>query len=233
MISGFDVISDLHLDPNDSFNWEGKSTSMYCIIAGNISDNTEKIRQTLLHLSSYYQAIFYIPGSLEYSNPYNIKHTNEELARVCRGIHNVIYMHNHVVVIEDCAVFGVSGWYDNRSENDDPLVEIIGQKHRLSDYDYIKNTLIRLSLHDEIKHVVIVSNNVPSRQLYFGQCPTHIEDRVDFTSALFRDSEQKVSHWIYGWDKKTADVKIGIVNYINNAYWGRRPYWPKRIEVGA
>ena len=34
---GFDVISDLNLKRNDSFNWENKATSLYCILSGNIS----------------------------------------------------------------------------------------------------------------------------------------------------------------------------------------------------
>ena len=31
---GFDIIGDLNLEPNDSFNWEDKPTSLYCILTG-------------------------------------------------------------------------------------------------------------------------------------------------------------------------------------------------------
>ena len=50
---GFDVISDLNLDAEDSFDWEGKATSLYLIIAGNISSDLRVIHQTLVHLSRY------------------------------------------------------------------------------------------------------------------------------------------------------------------------------------
>ena len=74
---GFDLISDLNLYPEDSFNWEGKATSLYCIIAGNISEDLRTIKQTLSHLSKFYQGIFYTLGSLEYHNTSDIvKRTN-------------------------------------------------------------------------------------------------------------------------------------------------------------
>ena len=62
MTIGFDVISDLFLTPEESFNWEGKATSLYCVIAGNISNDVKVITQTLRHLSRFYQGIFYIDG---------------------------------------------------------------------------------------------------------------------------------------------------------------------------
>ena len=43
---GFDVISDLNLDAEDHFTWEGKATSLYLIIAGNISNDMRVIHQS-------------------------------------------------------------------------------------------------------------------------------------------------------------------------------------------
>jgi hypothetical protein len=48
---------------------------------------------------------------------------------------------------------------------------------------------------------------------------------------LTRDSEHKVSHWVYGSYNKTVDTTIDSINYINNSYYKRKPYWAKRIEV--
>jgi hypothetical protein len=42
---GFDLISDLNLSPNDSFNWENKATSLYCIIAGNPARVIKKLNK--------------------------------------------------------------------------------------------------------------------------------------------------------------------------------------------
>jgi len=48
---GFDLISDLELTDSDVFDWEGKSTSLFCLIAGNISDNLRVVQKTLKILS--------------------------------------------------------------------------------------------------------------------------------------------------------------------------------------
>ena len=43
---GFDIISDLNLQPDDSFNWENKATSLYCIVAGNNSSDLRTVIQS-------------------------------------------------------------------------------------------------------------------------------------------------------------------------------------------
>ena len=63
---GFDIIGELFINPNDSFNWENKATSLYCIVTGNISSDMRVLVQVLAHLSKFYQGIFYVPGKLEY-----------------------------------------------------------------------------------------------------------------------------------------------------------------------
>jgi hypothetical protein len=83
-IIGFDLISDLNLSPEDSFNWEGKATSLYCIIAGNISEDLRTIKQTLLHLSKFYQGIFYTLGSLEYHHTIDVHKRTEEIHKICK-----------------------------------------------------------------------------------------------------------------------------------------------------
>ena len=86
---GFDLISDLNLSPDDSFDWEGKATSLYCIIAGNISEDLRTIKQTLSHLSKFYQGIFYTLGSLEYHNTGDVAKRTGEIHKTCRNIRNL------------------------------------------------------------------------------------------------------------------------------------------------
>ena len=59
---GFDIIGNLNLEPNDSFNWIDKPTSLYCILTGNVSSDMKTVTQTLVHLSQQYQGVllFYI-----------------------------------------------------------------------------------------------------------------------------------------------------------------------------
>ena len=83
---GFDVISDLNLKPNELLSWEGKATSLYCIIAGNISNDLRTIHQILLHLSHFYQGVFYTAGTLEYEGVANISTRTNELFNLCKSI---------------------------------------------------------------------------------------------------------------------------------------------------
>jgi hypothetical protein len=226
---GFDLISDLNLAPEDSFNWEGKATSLYCIIAGNISDDLRTIKQTLSHLSKFYQGIFYTLGSLEYHNTDDVAKRTEEIHKVCRTVRNLAIMHHHVVVIDGIAIIGANGWYGN-TVYDDATASIL-EVHRNEDILYLKNTIERLQKHLDVKRIVVVSNSVPSIDLYFGEHPSTIDTQLNLSIALLADTETKVSHWLYGTYEKIVDTNINDINYINNSCFKRNPYWAKRIEV--
>jgi len=226
---GFDLISDLNLSPEDSFNWEGKATSLYCIIAGNISEDLRTIRQTLLHLSKFYQGIFYTLGSLEYQNSTDIAKRTEEIHKTCRNIRNLALMHHHVVVIDGIAVIGANGWYGNPLQTDENIS--ILEVHRNEDILYLKNTIDRLQKHLDVKNIVVVSNSVPSIDLYFGEHPSTIDTQLNLGIALLADTENKVSHWMYGTYGKVVDTTINDINYVNNSSFKRNPYWAKRIEI--
>jgi len=226
---GFDLISDLNLSPDDNFDWEGKATSLYCIIAGNISDDLRTIKQTLSHLSKFYQGIFYTLGSLEYHNTGDVAKRTEEIHKACRNIQNLALMHHHVVVIDGIAVIGANGWYGNTVYEDETasIIEV----HRNEDILYLKNTIERLQKHLDVKRIVVVSNSVPSIDLYFGEHPSTIDTQLNLSISLLADTENKVSHWLYGTYKKVVDTNINDINYINNSSFKRNPYWAKRIEI--
>ncbi len=227
---GFDLISDLNLSPEDSFNWEGKVTSLYCVIAGNISNDLRTIRQTLSHLSRLYQGVFYTLGSLEYDNVEDIDKRTSEVYKIARTVRNVAVMHHHVVVVDGIALIGANGWYGNTISTDlvtDALIE----QNRNDDIIYVKNTVERLQKHLDVKKIIIVSNSVPSIDLYFGEHPTTILNELNLSIALLADTESKVSHWLYGTYGKIVDTNINGINYINNSYFKRSNYWAKRIEI--
>jgi len=226
----FDVISDLNLEPEESFNWEGKATSLYCIIAGNVSNDLRTIHQTLLHLSKFYQGVFYISGSLEYKNVPGITKRTEELFKICNTIKNVVHLHNHVVIVDGIAILGTNGWYGNTSDILSLTPEEI-EIERYNDIGYVSNTIEKLQLHLDVNNIVLVSHSVPGPELFFGEVTEEIEDLFPLQHTLMQDSESKVKHWIYGSYNKNVDVVINDINYINNSYYKRKPYWAKRIEV--
>ena len=227
---GFDVISDLNLKPNELFGWEGKATSLYCIIAGNISNDLRTIHQTLLHLSHFYQGVFYTAGSLEYESVDNISLRTDELLKLCKNIRNVAYLHNHVVIIDGIAIVGSNGWF-NQEDNYPLLSPDIIEHERYQDIGYLSNAIEKLQLHLDVKKIVVVSHSAPSHELFFGEEPDIIHSMPSLKLSLIKDLEAKVTHWVYGDYNKTVDIVIDGINYINNSYYKRNPYWAKRIEI--
>jgi len=227
---GFDVISDLNLKPNELFGWEGKATSLYCIIAGNISNDLRTIHQILLHLSHFYQGVFYTAGTLEYEGVTNLAHRTDELFNLCKSIRNVAYLHNHVVIIDGIAIVGSNGW--STLEDKYPLLPIDAiEQERYQDIGYLSNTIEKLQLHLDVKKIIIVSHSAPSYELLFGEEPDLIYSIPPLKLSLIKDLESKVTHWVYGHYDKTVDIVIDGINYVNNSYYKRNPYWAKRIEI--
>jgi predicted phosphohydrolase len=226
---GFDVISDLYLTPEDNFNWEGKATSLYCIIAGNVSNDLKTIRKTLSHLGQYYQGVFYCLGSLEYEDCDNIDARTKELSKICNTQRNAVLLHHHVVIVESVAILGVNGWYGNTLPTD-PILEMQLEVLRNEDIIYLKSSLDKLQRHLDVKSIILVSNSVPNDSLYFGQDPLHAVSQLPIDIALIADTEKKVTHWAYGTYDKVVDVTIDNINYVNNSSYKRLSYYPKRIE---
>lgn len=228
---GFDVISDLNLDAEDEFNWEGKPTSLYLIIAGNISDNLRVVHQTLLHLSRLYQGIFYISGSLEHESMHFVKNRHDELNKLCKTIPNIAYLHKHVVIINGIAVVGCNGWYGNKIELASDLENLHLNAQNIEDGQYLTLSLEKLQLHLDVKKIVIVTHSAPGPELFFGEEPSNILEYFTLRHALLNDTEHKVTHWLYGSYHKNVDINLGNINYINNSSYSKDPYWPKRIEI--
>lgn len=226
---GFDLISDLNLAPDDSFNWENKATSLYCIVAGNVSSDLRTVAQTLTHLSKFYQGVFYAIGALEYQGVENIEKRTKEILRICSKIRNVAVLHHHVVIIDGIAILGCNGWYGNTQPPEELIPQI--DAHRIDDIHYLKNSIEKLQKHLDVTKILLVSNSVPGPDLYFGEEPDDVKGLIPINLTLLADTQDKVTHWAFGTHKKIVDSHINGINYINNPYYKRNPYWAKRIEV--
>ena len=230
MTISFDVISDLHLIDSHQFDWECKATSLYCIVAGNISEELALVHQTLLNLSRFYQGVFYIPGNAEYHNRDSIRSRTTELTEICGGIRNVVFLHQNVVILDGVAVMGAHGWYGN-SADEDMVTAIRIENQRYEDITYMGSTIEKLQLHLDVKKIIMVTSSVPGRELFFGEEPRDVFTQVSPQEALVYDTESKVTHWIFGSYNKVTDISIDNVRYINNSSYHRSPYWAKRIEI--
>lgn len=225
MAASFDVISDLALSPTDSFDWIGKAESLYCIVAGNISNDPRTVQKTLIHLSNLYQGVFYITGSLEYENVSNIQERTGLLAAICQSINNVSLLYNHVVIIEGVAVLGANGWYGTAEQS------MTRDCKQADDQYYLRQSINRLQLHLDVSKIVVVTNSVPKPELYFGEEDNSIYDQVPPAMCLSTDTMKKVTHWVYGSYHKEVDITENGIHYVNNAKGNRSPYWAKRITV--
>lgn len=229
MTIGFDIISDLNLTNDINFDWEGKATSLFCIVPGNISNDMSIVYRTLKQLGAYYQGVFYIDGTLE--NP-DLEHRESriaELEKICSMFKNVVYLHNNVVVLEGIAIVGLNGWYGNFDTlTDDDKFQM--KCFRYEDLIYLEKTIERLQLHVDVKRTVIVSNSVPTKELYYGEAPD-LGNEVPLNYCLTKDSQHKTKAWVFSSYGKIVDTNINGINYLNNPPSDLKYYYPKRFEV--
>lgn len=234
----FDVIGDLYLTDGDEFDWHGHPTSLYCIITGNISNDISVLKKSIHHLSKYYHGIFYIGGPAESIDTQKMKIRNGEISRACSGIKNVVNLHNQVAIVDGVAIVGVNGWngvdYKQNTNPENTLglfVDILLDKLKISDHQYLTNTIERLQLHNDVKTIIVVSSTVPAEHFYFGNPPSDINSHSLLTDALDNDTEKKVKFWLYGNVDMCNDSSYEGVRYINNAKYNKHPYWPHRLVV--
>lgn len=225
----FDIISDLNLTENDKFDWEGKPTSLYCVLAGNISSDLHVLYKIVKHLSKLYQGVFYIDGYIENNQIEDRDRVVDEISRIFINIKNAVYLHNNVVVVEGVALVGVNGWYGNYNTSEEDSLTL--KLNRYDDLAYLQKTVEKLQLHIDVKQIVIISNSIPSVDLYFGEKPDIEPNEINLNYVLDSDTESKVTTWVFGTHKKIVDTNINGVNYFNNPSYNTNPYYPKRINI--
>ena len=237
---GFDVISDLNLKPNDSFNWEGKSTSLYLILSGNISSDLRTISQTLFHLAKFYQGIFYTPGTLEYAGIENVNARTAELLNICQRISQVALLHHNLIIIDGVAVIGSNCWENASTHKKSESISIMDlqfTQHRLDDMGYLHQCLTKIQRHPDVKKIIIVTNAVPNINCYFGENPIHLGDSdIPLDTVLNADTEGKVSHWVYGSYSKVVEATLLLPRTndlicVTNPKPDKGVYWAKHITV--
>lgn len=229
MIFGFDLISDLNLTPESKFDWTGKPTSLYCLIAGNLSDDIAVIEKTLKHLSTLYQGVFYIDGGLEHQNLSLATKRLDDLRKICDSFKNVVFLHNHVVVVDGIAIVAVNGWYGNYITTN-LIDEIRLESYRHDDMMYLGKTIERLQLHVDVRKILVMTNSVPAKELYFGE-DSHLPEPIGPAYGLMHDTEKKITTWAYGTYDKMVDATISGIRYVNNSCYDNNPYWAKRVEL--
>ena len=256
----FDLISDLHVETWDQFDWTGQPTSPYCIVAGDVSQDRTLLINTLKHLGQCYQGVFYIDGNDEHRNYLNnIGSSYRDLRRYVDKLKNVVFMQDNVVIINGVAFLAVNGWW---SFDFDPSIDYASSvdwfqtrygvdstvagtiaNMAINDAAYLKNSVQKLQMHQDVKSIVVVSHTVPTTLLVDHDLELENHYRLNTTGnshlqyALDHDTENKIKTWCFGHYHRPIDQVIDGIRYVNNCRgrgntpWSQSAFFPKRITI--
>ena len=261
MTFAFDLISDLHVETWDRFDWTGQATAPYCIVAGDVARNRERLLETLTHLGRCYPGgVFYVDGNEEHKDYLDdLGSSYRDLAKDIDGIKNVVYMQDNVIIVNGVAIIGTNAWW---TYDFDPTIDINSSVQSIQDHfgisnstamnitgvayndaAYLMNSVRKLQTHSEVRSIVVVTHTVPSPWII-----SHDPDLVDtwrfngmgnshVTKAIDEDTEDKIKMWCFGHYHRPVDQQLGGIRYLSNPQgrgntdWCQRVFYPRRIEV--
>jgi hypothetical protein len=260
MTFAFDLISDLHVETWNSFDWTDQPTSPYCVVAGDVSRDVDLVVKTLNHLGECYAGVFYIDGNDEHrQNLEDLGNSYRILKHKLDSVKNVVYLQDNVVIINGVAILATNGWW---SYDFDPSIgydqaqewycEYTQSTHSSADaitgiayHDaaYISNSIKKLQTHQEVKSIVMVSHTLPGAWLCDHDLDLANTPRFNcmgnphLQQALNEDTENKIQVWAFGHYHRPVDRDFNGIRYVSNPRgrgntpWSQPTYYPKRIEV--
>ena len=258
----FDLISDLHVDTwDEQFSWEGKATSLYAVVAGDISRERADIRPVLTEISKHYLMTIFVDGNDEHRwSLDDLGESYRTLEEDIGDIENVIWLRDNSLVIDNVAFVGTNGWTSFDFAEDNSYLEnkrwledrykistYAGQQIEamaMSDAGFLCRTIKKLQTHIDVKKIVLISHFVPNVNLV-NHDPHLLNSsyRLNTTGNSYlsqcidEDHEKKIHTWCFGHYHSDVDMNLGNIRYVNNARgrngtdWCKPVYYPKRIEV--
>jgi predicted phosphodiesterase len=261
MTFAFDLISDLHVETWDNFDWTGQATSPYCVVAGDVARNRERLLSTLEHLGQCYPGgVFYVDGNEEHKDYLDdLGASYRDLAKDISRIKNVVYVQDNVIVVNGVAIVGTNAWWtydfdpnidvdtsiqsiqDHVGITNSAATNIMGVAY--NDAAYLINTVHKLQTHRDIGAIVIVSHTVPAPWIishdpdlvgnwrYNGMGNSHISRTID------EDTENKIQAWCFGHYHRPVDQELGGIRYVSNprgrgdTEWRQVAFYPRRIVI--
>ena len=253
----FDLISDLNIIYD--LDWEGQPTSLYCVVAGNISRDRNVLLETLEHLGKQYKTVFYIDGSLDHRNQLDdFNGSYKELKQQISRMSNVIFLQDNVAISNGVAFLACNGWwtYDfdpmidgDQSEqllkedwqcNPNEIANIYALAY--SDVRYLNASIKKLQAIDEVEKIVIITNTVPLPQLIHD---TATKESVRFNllgnsllnQCVLADTKGLIDTWCFGHYENPVDEVFDGIRFVSNPRrnmedaWDKLPYNPKQIIV--
>ena len=258
----FDLISDLHVDTwDEDFSWEGKATSPYAVVAGDISRVRSELHPILKEISRHYLMTMFVDGNDEHRWTLdNLGDSYKTLKQDIGDIENFIWLQDDSLVIDNVAFVGTNGWTSFDFAEDKSYLEnqrwmqetykismFAGQQIEamaMSDAGFLCRTVEKLQRHPDVKKIVVVSHFVPNVELVNHDIQlVKQSSRLNTTGNSFllrcleEDHEKKVNTWCFGHYHSDVDTILNGVRFVNNCRgrggtdWSKPVYYPKRIEV--
>jgi hypothetical protein len=261
MTFAFDLISDLHVETWDTFDWTGQATAPYCVVLGDVARDRSLLIDVLSHLGQCYPGgVFYVDGNEEHKNYFeDLSDSYRELEQEISQISNVVYLQDNVVIVNGVAILGTNAWwtydFDSLADVDQSMSYI--QHHfgisnsaaqgildvAYNDAAYMINSVRKLQTHKEVGAIVMLSHTVPAPWII-----AHDPDLVDtwrfngmgnsyITRAIDEDTENKIKMWCFGHYHRPVDQNLGGIQYVSNPRgrgntpWCQPAYYPRRIEI--
>ena len=258
----FDLISDIHVETWDQFDWTHQATSTICIIPGDVARDHQSLYTTLKHLAKNYQVVGYIDGNDEHKHNWNdITQNYKNIAQIISTIDNVIYLHNNMIISNGVAILGTNGWWN---WNFDPNVDheqsrawfndrTQCQHHvpneiyslALQDTQYLINSVKKIQTLPDVRKIVIITHTVPRSELLAHDIALASTYRFNImgnslmNQVLEHDTEKKITTWCFGHYHGQIDRVLDGVRYVNNCR-GRGDtehkqiaYFPLRLEINV
>ena len=256
----FDLISDLHVETWDPFDWYGQATSPVCVIAGDVCRDRPTLLKTLRHLGQCYQVVFYIDGNDEHVDFLEtLDASYADLADEIQKIPNVVYLQNNVIVVDGVAIVGTMGWwsfdfdlgidsdqaeswYRDKFNVSSQATHTIRQT-ALGESLYMGASVKRLQTHQDVKKIVMVSHTVPDPALVSHDIDLAGSYRMNtmgnryMMQALAADTEKKIHTWCFGHYHGSVDQVRSGVRFVNNCRgrgdtpYSQHVYYPRRIVI--
>lgn len=260
----FDLLSDLHINSwkkDQDINFEGLGTSLYCVVAGDISRNLAQTKDFLYNLSNHYSQILFIDGNHEHKqSPYietNLYWLSKELSKK----KNITFLHDSAYVINNTAFVGINGWWSfdfmspDISRNEHIDAYCLSENASYQEAEVILNTAIEqsnmlcehvayLNTIDDIDEIVVVTHTCPKKELLadiqvndydIGTLSKLTNSMMD--NVLFADTFGKITTWCFGhFHGHCIDKVIDDIRYVSHPRGNPKNklhavYYPKLINL--
>lgn len=255
----FDLISDLHVSPSDTFSWADQATSLNAIVVGDISKDRDTLVDVLKEISGRYLQVYFVDGNSEHR--YSLEELDDsqvELGQQLGDIKNLVFLRHRVVLHDSLAIVGCNGWW---TFDFDPTIDEeqafhwcrehyhvsnldLMQVYRaaVNDYLYLCQAIKELQDRSDVSKILIATHTVPLLELVehdvglSGTYALNIMGNAKMRDVTDHDYKNKITNWVFGHYHSRIDLAFNEIRYCNNPR-GRvsdnlyDPYYPLRIDI--